>query len=186
MARTRLRVIHGKSGVVSERIKRRRLYNWKDLNRRYSNVFSKLEHPYLLLKMFIFDVWLVNIDRNNRNIILYRKKNSRKYKFYLIDHGLTGFGSFTWKHVNWDSSYWEDIKRYNNHYLTGLRRYIKKHQKKLWSYVREIQSFPDLKVSQIITKIPSDLLTEHQKNILITFLVQRKHRLHTIIERFVR
>ncbi len=50
--------------------------------------------------MFIFDVWILNIDRNSRNIVLYPTGKQNKYDFYLIDHGLSLYGSFIWKKTN--------------------------------------------------------------------------------------
>ncbi|WP_025025831.1 HipA family kinase [Caldalkalibacillus mannanilyticus] len=110
--------IKGKAGIISLEKKQTPLYNWAQLSKQHPNIFDHLHRPKRLLKMFVFDVWIANIDRNNRNIILY--PTNKGYDFYLIDHGLSLLGAIRWKKVRWNKKYWNSVSEYNRRYLKGL------------------------------------------------------------------
>jgi hypothetical protein len=185
VAKTELAKVKGQAGIVSIKMKKNPLYNWNSLSKRHKNVFNHVIDPQRLIKMFVFDVWIVNIDRNNRNIVLYPTNKKNAYDFYLIDHGLSLYGSFIWKNTKWSSSYWDDIAKYNNRYLKGLRRYLRKNKNKIQKYIREIQALSNNKVKKFLNEVPAYLLTSAQKNVLYKFLVRRKKRLNTIVKRFI-
>ena len=157
-----------------------------EYSKKKRNPFNHIEDALGLLKVFVFDVWIINIDRNNRNIILYKsKENSLRYNYYLIDHGLSLFGAFTWKHQSWKSDYWNHVYKYNRRYLKGLPGFIVNNLEKLNYCITELQGLPDSRIEEIIQQLPSDILIPRNRRIIKNFLIKRKANLNTIIENWL-
>ena len=97
--------INGQVGIVSLKHPSSTLCDWNAMSSRYSNPIAHVVRPHRLLKVFVFDVWIANIDRNGRNIIFYPVGRRGQYDFYLIDHGLSLLGSITWTRVKWNHAY---------------------------------------------------------------------------------
>lgn len=80
-------------GLVSVKAKAKKLTAWK---RAPSKAIKEPEiyvkKAELLAQVIPFDAWIMNPDRTNHNLVLYRNKSSRLYKWYLIDHGIALFG----------------------------------------------------------------------------------------------
>ncbi|SDK72922.1 HipA domain-containing protein [Natronincola ferrireducens] len=186
MAETILAEINTIQGIISlKKTQNKKLYNWNKIKNE-SNPFAHILHSKELIKMFVFDVWIVNIDRNNRNIILYKTDDKDLYDYYLIDHGLSLLGAFTWKGKDWNNQYWDDVYKYNRRYLKGLPVFIVNHQDILYSYVQEVQALHDNRVEEIIEDLPFHLLTASHRDILKKFLIERKKHLHRIIENWLK
>jgi hypothetical protein len=182
-AKIRRAKIRGKRGVVSVVRPARRHYHWNQLSNKIpKSIINHIDKPKRLLKTFVFDIWICNVDRHGRNLIVYPKGN--KYSFYLIDHGLALLGAMKWRRVPWYSSYWNEVATYNRHYVRGLRPYINSYQQ-LSPYVKQIQRIPKYKIKKIVKSIPSSILPHYKKKIIIKLLISRQKRLDTIVRQWV-
>jgi hypothetical protein len=186
MADTELANIDGKMGIVSIRANKPELLNWDDFTQRYRHAFNRIVEPKRLVKMFVFDTWIANIDRNNRNIILYPLQHSNLYDFYLIDHGLTLLGAFQWKGVHWRHPYWDRVAHYNNRYLKTLPEFIRNNTSALQMSIRDISSISETRIKEMIDQVPVNLITRSQKKAVYQFLVMRKYKLSDVIRRWLR
>jgi hypothetical protein len=123
VAKTQLAKIQGKQGVISFVQPGRGHHTWKQLNKKLNNQIIKyIVNPKLLLKTFVFDIWICNLDRHGENLITFPIGN--KYSFYLFDHNLALFGAINLRKVPWNSAYWNHVAKYNEHYVEGLTYYI--------------------------------------------------------------
>ncbi|WP_052947877.1 hypothetical protein [Aneurinibacillus tyrosinisolvens] len=172
----------GQRGVVSLVRPARRHYHWNQLCKRLNSPIMKhIRKPERLLKTFVFDVWICNVDRHGDNLIAYPKGN--KYSFYLIDHGLALLGAMKWRRAPWYSPYWDEVAKYNRHYVQGLRSYIYSYQQ-LSPYVKQIQRIPKYKIKKIVKSIPSSILSYRKKKTIIKLLLSRQEYLHFIVHRW--
>ncbi|RKL69199.1 hypothetical protein CR203_03975 [Salipaludibacillus neizhouensis] len=85
----------------------------------------------------------------------------------------------------WNSTYWNDIDKYNNRNLRGLKEYLLINKDHLSSYIREIKAVPNKTIKEIIEGVAANLLTATQKKVLSKFLIRRKKRLDSIVKRYV-
>lgn len=186
VAETRFAEVDGQFGIVSLKHTKRPLMDWQQFVARHSNPFSRIVQPQRLLKVFVFDIWILNIDRNSRNVILYPAGKRDLFDFYVIDHGLTLLGSLAWKRLRWDDEYWSDVQGYNNRYIKGLRTYAVRHQETLREYARQIQSLDNSKISRIVRELPNDLLAGRQRRVLRQLLIGRKRSLLGMVDMWIR
>ncbi len=85
--------------------------------------YNKIEHPEIIFKLGLFDLWLENEDRRNSNYnLLMAKKNSGKVSFFPIDHSFI-LMSMDYKDLDVDSysPIWNE-----NLFESDLGSYIKK------------------------------------------------------------
>lgn len=160
------------------------LLNWNQLLKKHRNPFLSIKEPLQLINMFVFDVWIGNIDRNNKNIILHPLEN--QYDFYLIDHALTLLGSMKWKRLPWNSPSWNSVAKYNRRYLTGLPSFIKRNERYLLTYVQKIQGLSKETIDQILREVPKGQLSYKQREILSRFLIKRKSNLLYLVKRWIK
>ncbi|MFM1655627.1 hypothetical protein ACI7RC_26540 [Brevibacillus sp. B_LB10_24] len=173
--------IKGKQGVVSIVRQVRSLSSWNGLYRKLQGgILEHLKKPERLLQTFVFDIWICNVDRHGGNLITYRK-GKKLYDFYLIDHGLALLGAAKYRKTEWDSSYWEHVAKYNHHYVRGLRASIHSYEQ-LAPFIRKIQEIPSAKIKKIVEEVPSSLLSQEKKEIVITILLNRQRHLHKLVK----
>jgi hypothetical protein len=185
MAELTLTTINDQPGIVSlVKETENRLYNWKQYSKKVTHPFERLNQSEDILTLFLFDCLIVNIDRNNRNIILYESKRGG-FDYYLIDHGLSTFGAFIWKRKKPHASYWYNIARYNKRYLLGLPDYLLKNQEALRDKAKEIQKRPTKRLKKIISQIPDELVSDSEKEQLKAFLLERKELLPLLIDHWI-
>ena len=177
--------INGIKGVISlKKVNQKILYNWNHIKNK-QNPFRKIINPDLLIKMFIFDIFIVNIDRNNRNIVLYKSDKKELYDFYLIDHGLSLLGAFKWKKKSPVAEYWDDVDHYNNRYLKHLPNYLLRNKKMLMHYTKEIMTLDNDRITNLINEQPHDILDDRSKERLNEFLIKRKSNLNKIVKKWI-
>lgn len=178
VAKTRATTIGGNTGVLSLAKRRKNLQTWARVMRGTVNPFKVMVRPRLLYKTFVFDVWMNNIDRSAKNIIVYPKGS--KYDFYLIDHELALLGAIRYEEKPWNSSYWDDVDRYTKGYHPALLKYMTD-GRKLAVYVREIQSIRPDSIRRVVDGISSELLSTRDKILMKKILLRRQRRLDRII-----
>jgi len=171
-------------GVISlKKVKDRTLYNWAQMWKKFDQPLEHVLQSDRLIKMFVFDVWIVNIDRNNRNILFYKSEQfDDLYDFYLIDHGLSLLGAFQWKRKSWDDPYWEKVASYKNKYMKGLPEFLLQNEEKLTTYAEEIQTISDRQITKLVDSVRD--LKKSEKDMVRNFLIQRKNHLPEMINRW--
>jgi hypothetical protein len=184
VAEIKLAKIQGRQGVISIVQSVQPLYTWKQLNNILNDQIIKyIDDPEQLLKTFVFDIWICNLDRHGDNLITFPIGN--KYSFYLIDHGRALLGAMKLRRVPWNSSYWNHVAKYNRHYVQGLRSYISSYEQ-LSPFVEQIQSVPAHKIKKIVNSVPTSILPNNKKNIVIKLILSRQKNLHVIVKRWIK
>lgn len=184
VAKVELVKIRGKQGVVSIVRPAQRHYNWIQLGNKLSNsIIKRIDNPKQLLKTFVFDIWICNIDRNGENIVTFPVGN--KYGFYLIDHGTSLLGAMKWRNIPWYSPYWNHVARYNRQYIRGLPSYISSY-KQLSPFVKQIKNIPAYKIREIVKSTPASILSHNMKEIVIKLLLCRQRDLDRIVRLWIK
>ncbi|WCK52492.1 hypothetical protein PP175_13610 [Aneurinibacillus sp. Ricciae_BoGa-3] len=183
-ARVEAARIEGQLGVVSLARAEHQLYKWTQMNKQiHHNIEKFVICPDRLVKMFVFDIWICNIDRHGKNLIVYPV--GKKYDFYLIDHGLSLLGAMQWQGFSWDHPHWDTVLGYNLNYVRGLSKYIRNYEQ-LDPYVKEIQHIPDHELEALVDSVPPIILSHENKKTVKLLLLSRQKKLHTIVQRWVK
>jgi hypothetical protein len=183
VAETVVTTITGHTGIISLAKRSNKLGNWNQVMKQRTNAFQTIINPNRLSKTFVFDIWVCNIDRSGKNIIVYSKGD--KYDFYLIDHELALIGAVRYENQPWNSAYWDNVIKYTRGYHPALLKYMKNYDQ-LASYVRMIESIPSDTIRTVIYSIPPTLLSSSDKRLMEKILLRRKCRLSYITARCVR
>lgn len=132
-----------------------------------------------LAGMVVFDLWLNNLDRQRKNLLL--KSSPLGYKVMLIDHGNCFPGAFKWST--------KTLKRNKNPRLTqpvhswAAAMLSRRHFTK---YVQKIQDLPAEKIEEIIDSVPDEWnVSKEEKKQLYKFLKKRKKKLDDLVEAFL-
>ncbi|MGZ4112234.1 MAG: HipA family kinase [Tumebacillaceae bacterium] len=139
----------------------------------------------LLAQTVVFDAWICNVDRAaGKNLILYRNNTEKKYDWYLIDHGLTLYGSpRKWKRGAWNSPFWEQLWRFYN-VPKGLLR-LQSNQKVLLPMIEKIEALQPSDIDDALRKVPRGHLKDKERQFIRTLLLHRQKLLRSIIERWL-
>ncbi|MED0736353.1 hypothetical protein [Aneurinibacillus thermoaerophilus] len=184
IARVEAAKIKGQLGVVSLARPEPKLYKWDQLTRHiYHNIPRFILRPERLLKMFVFDIWICNIDRHGGNLLAYPV--GEKYDFYLIDHGLSLLGAVQWQGFSWDHPHWDRVVGYNRNYVRGLSKYIRSYEQ-LKPYVKVIQHIPYQELEKSVDSIPLTMLSHENKRTVKQLLLSRQKKLHTIVQQWIK
>ncbi|UFJ42660.1 hypothetical protein LOK74_09275 [Brevibacillus humidisoli] len=183
VANVELAKIRGRRGVVSIARPARHLYSWNRLHRMKGSAIHHLDHPEQLLRTFVFDVWICNVDRHGGNLITFPR--GKRYGFYLIDHGLALDGALKWRKRPWNSSYWTNVWRYNRHYVRGLLSYVRNYRQ-LVPYIKQIQRIPSRDIEAAIDAVPASILDYENRQKIKKMLLYRQRNLDWIIKKWAK
>lgn len=183
-AKTEYVRMKGKTGFVSLTVPVKRFLYWQHMGTKvHRNIGKYISHPDRLLKMFVFDVWICNLDRQGKNVLVY--PNGSKFGFYLIDHGLSLTGAFRWRKVPPGSSYWNCLGSFNRQYLEGLPSYIRTYSQ-LEPYVQEIRNLSNRGIRDAVESVPAEMLSRARKELLIRWLLERRGKLPQILAGWIK
>lgn len=183
VAHTELAKINGELGVVSVEWPVYPLFKWKYLKPEvHQNITRFIHQADLLLQMFVFDMWIINIDRHNRNVIVYPKNN--KYHFYLIDHGLSLAGAVCFRKRKWTSPYWNNVNQFNYRYIDGLLNYIQNYDQ-LEPFVKKVEDITLEEIEDVVFSISNDIVSKDTRENMILFLQKRQKKLRRMIKKWL-
>lgn len=183
VAKTELMTINRRTGIVSIAKRRKQLWRWNQVAKHGDeNVVNSIVNPKRLYKTFVFDIWICNIDRSGKNIILYRTGD--KYDFYLIDHELALLGAVRYENKPWDSTFWDRVVGYSHGYNPALLPHMKNYAQ-LAPYVRRIQRIRPQTIRAAVNSVPPYLLSKYEKSLVEKILFRRQRRLHDIVSRCI-
>jgi hypothetical protein len=188
-----------KRGIVSEKAKAKRIVTWKHAFGKMANrIEAHVDLVDLLSQVIVFDAWILNWDRTDRNLILYRNRPGETYKWYLIDHGLALFGSpEKWKR-RWARKPYKNSRSYevalhprktrksiSQRVPAGFKRLVLKKRAQVDEMVRVIQQLPAHEIERAIKKVPPGYLTKSERSFIKHMLLTRQKELHRIISRLL-
>ncbi len=183
-----------KRGLVSVKANARKVIPWKKAK---SNVKKKpqkyIKNAKKLARLVAFDAWILNPDRSNHNLILYRRKSWKKYKWYGIDHGISLFGNpdkwnlrrakkkFSCKKAYKFCLHTGDKKKQRIPY--GLKRFTRENRKQLDKMVKKIQSLPTSEIKKAIKRVPKGCLKKSEKKFIQKVLQCRRKQMKKALKR---
>lgn len=171
-----------KTGLISVEASAREVFPWSHANHRIkSSPHKYLEGIQTLKTLVVFDAWIANIDRGTgENIILYRTRPYGKYHWYLIDHGLSLYGSsFKWRKALWTSPMWDKLWIYS-YVPRGLLR-LQSNSAALSAMIRRIEAFTVSDINKAIASVPPGYINHLEKSYIRNILLHRKKRLRYMI-----
>lgn len=173
--KTFLKEFEGKKGVITHMAHGEpnmwRHFPYKADVERTLNDYEKLG------KVIVFDVFILNTDRNPDNF-LYSRIGKRKYDYYLIDHALSLYGG------NQQPNDYNAFKFSQMIQMTELRQIFNKKFDFFKSYIKEISEIDDVFITDLVNKVPVDYLSEGQKNSIKDLLIHRRNMLYNEFEVF--
>lgn len=183
-----------RKGILSLKAKAKKVIPWRkareELHLRPDQYVEKANQ---LAQVMVFDAWILNPDRTNRNLVLYRKKSRDRYKWYLIDHGIALFGKASqWSLRKAKKTY--SCKRSSRMSLLsrtkrglripkGLKRFSSENWQSTESMIVKIQSLPKAVITKAFTKVPHGYLKKSEKRFMKSVLRCRQKRLRQIVEK---
>lgn len=130
-----------------------------------------------LSRVVVFDVFILNTDRSPDNFV-YTRLNKGKYEFYLIDHAhsLHGPSQQALDYNAFNFSSMVQIEEFKNFFEKGFDHFR--------PHIEDIQNIEDPEIVDIVNSVPSDYLTDAQKNTVKDLLINRKGMLYNKFETF--
>ncbi|MGG1664171.1 HipA family kinase [Brevibacillus sp. NRS-1366] len=182
-------------GLLSQKASANKVIPWKRAKKRvYRRLDEKVKKANLLARIAAFDAWIMNPDRNNRNLILYRKKSAKQYKWYLIDHGIAVFGKPSrWslrkakrqfrKKKAYKFTMHSGSKKKKQRVPKGLKRFTQDNQKSLDKMVKKIKKLPNSAIRKAVKKVPRGYLKRAERKFITKVLIHRKKQIKKIVKR---
>lgn len=125
----------------------------------------------MLAGIIVFDVWLSNTDRKQKNMLV-KPLDNGLYYVYMIDHGRC-FANSNWTLKSLEKMNKKPKSELHKWFMSSLN--ISKH---LDDYLHEALSIPDDKLYYAVYAIPDDWdITEAEKEALLTHLLKARERL---------
>lgn len=174
-------------GMVSVSADAPEVITWREAGKNvHDNPEKYVNQVELLAQLLVFDAWVINIDRaKGKNLILYRYRPAERYDWYLIDHGLTLYGSpRKWKRWQWKSPRWERLWLFY-HVPKGLLR-LQSSYRTLRPMIQKIRSLTEEDIDEAINTVPQGYLRNRERNIIKRLLLYRQKRLGRIIKRWLK
>lgn len=169
-------------GIVSRVVEAKEVVTWKKAGAQVHAFPEKhVDQLDLLRQLVVFDAWIANIDRaNGKNLILYRNEPNEKYRWYLIDHGHSLYGSpRKWKRGNWNQPIWSKLWMYY-HVPKGLLR-LQSSMDKLEPMIRAIESLKESGIDDAIRSVPKGYLGAEEQAFIKRLLLDRQKKLRSIM-----
>ena len=140
-----------------------------------------VEQVDLLSQLVVFDAWITNIVRApGKNLILYRNDSWEKYKWYLIDHGHTLYGSpRKWKRGPWDGPLWQKLWRFYN-VPRGLLR-LQSSIANIEPMIKKIENLSNREIEMAIEEAPKGTIKKQEKEFIQQLLVTRRKQIRNIM-----
>lgn len=184
-------------GMVSIKANAKEVIPWKKAKfSSYSLLEREVHEMNLLVQMLVFDAWILNLDRTNRNLILYRNRSDELYNWYLIDHGIALFGSpVKWKR-SWARKKYKTPGAYEKtlhrrkcrKFLSlrvpkGLKAYAMKHRSATDHMISRISRLSRQEIDRSIRTVPKGYLKPSEKAFVRSMLLKRQKHIRQIVDK---
>ncbi|WP_027415638.1 HipA family kinase [Aneurinibacillus terranovensis] len=174
------------TGIVSLEKPAKEIITWREAGEElHSQPERFVEQIDKLRTLVVFDAWIANIDRAlGKNLILFRNDAKEKYKWYLIDHGHTLYGSpRKWKRGKMGARIWLQLWKYY-HVPKGLQR-LQSSWPILYEEIKKIESITPCEIDEALNSVPPGSLRKKERAFIKRLLFYRQKRLRTIIRRWL-
>lgn len=146
-----------------------------------------LRQPDILLRMFVYDVFLYNHDRHEGNILVTERSRDGAHDLYLIDHDLALFGQYgKWKTYRWWHEAWDNPAVFIR--TPDLRAMIRRFEQ-LEPTIAAIEGLPGAKLEQMvdgIVELGDGYLSHFEGHTIRQMLSRRQEKLRGVLERWCR
>ncbi|WP_312116175.1 HipA family kinase [Brevibacillus reuszeri] len=181
-------------GLLSQKASANKVIPWKKAKKRvHRKPQKKVKKGDMLARIVAFDAWIMNPDRNNRNLILYRKKSAKHYKWYLIDHGIAVFGKPSRWSLRKAKRKFRKKKAYKftmhsgskkkQRIPKGLKRFTLDNRKSFDKMVKKIKKLPNSVIRKAVKKVPKGCLRRAERKFITKLLIHRKKQIKKIVKR---
>jgi hypothetical protein len=179
-----------KRGIVSLKATAKEVIPWKKASPEvHRNPEQHVHQSDLLAQLAVFDAWIMNPDRTNRNLILYRNQADDRYRWYLIDHGIALFGSpERWKtkkarRPQRSGALFPRTNRRKKQLRipAGLKRFTSDKRSLVSQMVEKIQALSPQDIKRAINKVPQKYLKKSEKAYIKRLLCARQKTLPAIM-----
>lgn len=173
-------------GLVSVKVKASEIATWRSVDK---NVRHKAEryvnHVELFRMVVVFDAWITNVDRAaGKNLVLYRNDAKANYDWYLIDHGLSLYGSPNkWRRHEWNASYWQKLWMFH-HVPEGMLR-LQSSLQELEPMISRIEAMSDQEIDHVLAIGSRQLCDESERQFIRQLLISRRSQLRQMIQNWV-
>jgi hypothetical protein len=139
---------------------------------------SRIQNREVLAGVVLFDLWLSNTDRKEKNTLLKPIGDSEHY-FYMIDHGRCFADS------NWTIKTLKSTKMNLNLKVHQWCYSRLKNRGELDEYLQRILSLPDEAIKHVVFSIPQDWdVSGAERDALLSHLINARNRLQDILVKF--
>ncbi|MGO0061419.1 HipA family kinase [Brevibacillus fluminis] len=175
-----------RTGVVSVSVQAREVVMWRQLPEEIRQRAKRhIKHVDLLRMVVVFDAWITNIDRAaGKNMMLYRNNPDEPYDWYLIDHGLTLYGSpHKWERHKWDEPYWQKLWKFY-HVSEGMVRLTRRFAY-LEPMIAKIEALGDEELTQLVHDVPHHVCSDAERAFILRLLIERKGQIRSIMRNWL-
>jgi hypothetical protein len=143
-----------------------------------------------LAGIIVFDQWVNNIDRRNRNILLRPISRDRGYKLFMIDQGHS-FSYFDYLSHKRECRWTPETLEFLPQKLkpNAFYRWCKRRSRReafAW-YLKKIQQLSEKQIHQVIASIPKDWhLSRTEREALYDYLIKARKMLPNLIEDYLK
>lgn len=180
---TQLAYVEGMMGVLSFPIPGQG-YPWECLTKEEREDLEQyFFHPRELIKILVFDTWIMNDDRTRRNLFYTRMPGELKYRIYLIDHGAGLLSLRRRNEKTWREPKWNLVEQYAR--IGDITRMIGCFAD-LEEPIAQIEAIKDSEISTFINLLPRDFINPVLGRATIELLITRRDGLRKMFAQWCR
>lgn len=130
-------------------------------------------------RVIIFDIWILNTDRNPDNIMYTKIGRNKKFDYYLIDHAHSLYGP---------NPQPNDYNSYNFSsmiQIPELRDLLKKGIDFFQQHINDLKQVDNIFIIDLLNSIPGDYLVAGQKNAIKDLLIHRRDQIEEKLNTFL-
>jgi hypothetical protein len=133
-----------------------------------------------LAGMLVFDLWLSNTDRKEKNVLL-QPCGEDAFKLYMIDHGRCFANS------NWTPDTLQNVSMNLELSVHKWGFSLLKGREELIPYMEKVAFLSDTVINNILDDIPEDwAISASDKEALSVYLLKAQKELPTIVDEFIK
>jgi hypothetical protein len=144
--------------------------------------------PEVLIRMFVFDVFVCNHDRHEGNILYTVSSTNGKHDLYLIDHDLALFGTERkWRRFSYDDPHWFEADRFLR--LEEVQGLVHSFAD-LLPAIEMIEAISDEKIDSMVLGVRDleelSYLDDREAHVIRSMLKLRKTRIELMLRKWCR
>lgn len=132
-----------------------------------------------LARLILFDIWILNTDRNPDNLMYTKIGRSKKFDYFLIDHAHSLYGP---------NPQPNDYNSYNFGsmiQIPELRNLLQKGFTFFKEHIDDIKNVDNISIIDLLNTIPEEYLKAGEKNAIKDLLIHRRDQLEEKFSEFL-